>query len=475
MKIVLVASEAKPFIKTNDLADQVFYLSKKLAEKGQDISVIIPFYSFTKNELSMTVDYLGSFNMKLGPKKVKATISKIKYQGINYYFVENDSYFARNQIYGEFDDGERFAFFTLASIEVMKRYIDKPDIVQLYDWEVGMLPCVVRENKDKFFSDVKFVFALHNPSLQGIYNPDFIIEYYGLDRHCYDNGGIEMYGQCSTLKAGIGYADKVLALSVTYHDELLTKEGGMNLDYILSMKKGDFAAVYGGVDYKEYSPENDQYIVATYNEDSYYQEKALNKKQLLKEFNLKDTGLPVFAFNAEIVWQKGVDLIYPIVSNFANRGCMFILVGEGDHGHEQGFEQLHREFHNNVGVFIGNDERLNHLVYAGSDFLLLPSMFEPCENGQMIAQKYGTLPIVSDIGALHDTVINCDGKNYEVANGFSFACNNYDDFVNACEKALGVYWNLPNRKKIIRSAMKANNSIEKSAKKYLEVYKEVLK
>jgi starch synthase len=313
MKITFIASEANPFVKTGGLADVVYSLGEQYVLDKHEVNIIIPFYSKIKNSIFINLDYLGSFRMMLGWKEVEVKLCSGKYHGITYYFVENDTYFARGQIYGEGDDGERFAFFTMACIEVIKRYSIKSDIIHLHDWQVGMFPCVVKENNDQYFKKTKFVYTIHNPAFQGIYGIDFISSYYGISRECFDNGTIEMFGQVSTLKAGIMYCDKITTVSPTHREELLTREGSMNLDFALSIRRDDFVGILNGIDNQEFSPEHDKHLVATYNSSNFYDNKMLDKEALLSRFGLKNLGLPVFGLVSRLTWQKGIDLIYPLV------------------------------------------------------------------------------------------------------------------------------------------------------------------
>ena len=326
MKITFIASEANPFIKTGGLADVVYSLAEQYVLDKHEVNILIPFYSKIKKNVFINLDYLGSFRMMLSWKEVEVKLCRGKYHGITYYFVENDSYFDRGQIYGEGDDGERFAFFTMASIEILKRYEIKSDIIHLHDWQVGMFPCVVKENRDPYFAKSKFVYTIHNPAFQGIFGSDFILSFYGVPRECFDNGNIEMFGQCSTLKAGIVYSDKITTVSPTHREELLTREGSMNLDFVLSTREKDFVGILNGIDNQEFSPEHDKVLAVTYNKNNFYNRKLQNKEALLKRFGLQNLGLPVFGLVSRLTWQKGLDLIYPLVRTRSHVGRVFSLM-----------------------------------------------------------------------------------------------------------------------------------------------------
>lgn len=471
MKITFVASESNPFIKTGGLADVVYSLAEEFAANKHDVSIIIPFYTRIKNTISMPVSYLGEFNVQMGWRNINTKVCYIKYSSINFYFIENDSYFARGNIYGENDDGERFAYFTLASIETIKHYDLKPNIVHVHDWQVGLLPATVKEKQDHYFDKTKFVFTVHNPAFQGIFPADFILDSYSLPRRCYEDGSIRQNYDVSTLKAGIIYSDKVTTVSPNHREELLSYEGGRGLEGSFWYRKNDFVGILNGIDYVEFNPETDRLIPATYNVHNFYQNKQVCKNTLLSRFNLKDQGLPVYGLVSRLTWQKGINLIIPMIREMVNRGCNFVILGSGEYELQEEFEQVRREFPDNVGIYIGYNDEVAHLIYAGSDFFLMPSLFEPCGLSQMISERYGTLPIVRTTGGLRDSVVIYGVNGEDTANGFGFDANDVGEFIRTVQYSFDVYWNLPLRKKLIVNAMKTDNSWKKSAQAYLELYK----
>ena len=474
MNITFVASEANPFVKTGGLADVVYALGDEFANNKHNVNIIIPFYSKIKNSIFLNVDYLGSFDVHMSWRHVETKVCYVKYRNINYYFIENDRYFARKGLYGESDDGERFAYFTVAAIELIKKYDIKSDIIHLHDWQVGMFPCVVKEKKDPYFANTKFVCTIHNPAFQGLFNKDFIIDAYEVPPHVYNDGTIRLGDNASTLKAAIMYSDKVTTVSPTHRSELLTSEGSKGLDGALRLRELDFIGILNGIDYNEFNPSIDKSISATYSVEDFYNKKQKNKEALLKRFSLKDSGLPVFGLVSRLTWQKGISLVFPMIRAMVQRGCNFVILGSGEYELEQGFEQIRKEFPDNVGIFIGYNDDVAHLIYAGSDFFLMPSLFEPCGLSQMISERYGTLPIVRMTGGLCDSVICYNNENADVANGFGFAPNSVEEFVRTVTYAFDTYWNLPLRKKLITNAMNTDNSWKKSASIYLKVYKSAM-
>lgn len=475
MKITFIASESNPFIKTGGLADVVYSLGEQFASLGHEVSIIIPFYSKIKDNITIALDYKGSFTIDMSWRKVEAKVCYTKYHGMDFYFIENDRYFARRAIYGEGDEGERFAFFSQAALQMVMNYNMKPDILHVHDWQVGMIPCLMKVKYAEYFKNTKTVLTVHNPAFQGTFPRDFILDIYSLPASVYDEGAIRLNDNVSTLKAAIMYCDKITTVSPTHRYELLTPEGAMGLEGAFKLRELDFVGILNGIDYNEFSPATDKHIPANFTSDDFYGDKQIDKEALLKRFGLKNLGLPVFGLVSRLTWQKGIDLVIPMIRNLVHRGCNFVILGSGEYELEQQFEQLIREFPYNVGIYIGYSDEIAHLIYAGSDFFLMPSLFEPCGLSQMISQRYATLPIVRQTGGLADSVICYNNNNLDVANGFGFAANSVEEFIRTVTFAFDIYWNLPVRKALMKNALNTDNSWVKSAAQYLEVYKAALK
>ena len=473
MRIVFVSSEANPFIKTGGLADVVYSLAAEFASLDHEVAIILPFYGKIKDNITSSLKKIDTFSFNLSWRKVDASIYYTSFRRIDYFFVENDRYFARHNIYGEQDDGERFAFFSLASLEVMRRGDFRPDIVHVHDWQVGMIPCLIRESKDGYFANTKTILTIHNPAFQGTFSRDFILDMYSLPPRVYDDGPIRLNDNVSTLKAAIMYADKITTVSPTHRNEILSSEG-RGLEGALRLRERDLVGILNGIDYNEFSPLTDKAIAMNYGAEDFYNAKNINKEALLKRFGLNNQGLPVYGLVSRLTWQKGIDLVIPMIRNMVYRGCNFVILGNGEYELEQQFEQLRREFPYNVGIYIGYSDEIAHLIYAGSDFFLMPSLFEPCGLSQMISMRYGTLPIVRRTGGLNDSVICYDNNNADAANGFGFYTNSIEEFIRTVSFSFEIYWNLPLRKKLIKNALLTDNTWVKSAAEYLKVYKDAL-
>lgn len=468
----MVASESNPFIKTGGLADVVYALSKELSVNGEEVSVFLPLYTKVFPKVHGHSKLVGSVEIAMNWRRESANIYRLYQDGISFYFVENRHYFERDNIYGYYDDGERFAFFTLVCYKAMELVKFKPDIVHVHDWQSGMLPCLIKVRNEPFYKNTKSVLSIHNPAFLGLLERSALYDFYGLSTDLYDYGQVRFAGMVSTLKAGITYSDKIITVSPTHREELLTPEGSKGLDGVLRLREWDFSGILNGIDYVEFNPSDDDCLDNTYSIKDFVSKKALNKQILCEGLGIKyNHDQPLFSMVTRITWQKGFDLVFSAVEELVKKGCMFILLGSGEYDYEQKWEELRRRYPDNIAIFIGYNDRLAHKIYGSSDFFLMPSLFEPCGLGQMIAQRYGTLPIVRLTGGLKDSVINFDGNNEETSNGFGFASYDQGEMTRTCLYAYDTYQNKTLVRKLMKNAMKTDNSWQKSVKQYMEVYK----
>jgi len=478
MKIAMVASEARPFCKTGGLADVVYSLSKELVKMGEDVCIFLPFYDSIRRQISeKALKKAASFKTHMSWRKQNVDVYQLVTEGINYYFIENQQYFERGHIYGDFDDGERFAFFTMAVKQFMLTKRMYPNIVHVHDWQAGMLPCVLRvddECREKF-AKTKFVFTIHNPAFQGLMPKFTLGDFYNLTDEYYDNGSVRFKDQVSTLKAGIVYANKITTVSPTHHLELLTPEGGMGLDQVLRYREWDFSGILNGIDYLEFNPAEDKQIAKPYSEKNLVSGKKANKEALMNAYGLKNTKGPLFSLVTRITWQKGFDIIFPAVEELIRRGASIFMLGSGESQYEKRWEELRNRYPDRVGIFIGYSDNLAHKVYAASDFFIMPSLFEPCGLGQMIAQRYGTLPIVRRTGGLKDSVICYDGNNAETSNGFGFDAYSIYEMNRTAQYAYDIYENKKILHQLMKNAMLTDNSWLKSTLEYIKLYKALVK
>ena len=478
MKIVMVASESRPFCKTGGLADVVYSLAKELVVMGEEVSIILPFYDAIKRQLNnRPLHKAASFNTHMSWRKQTVDVYQTIEDGVNYYFIENQQYFERGHIYGDFDDGERFAFFTLAVKQFLITKKMYPSIIHVHDWQAGMLPCLFKTDttlKNKF-SKTRFVFTIHNPAFQGLMPKFTLGDLYNLTDELFDNGAVRFKDQVSTLKAGIVYADKITTVSPTHHLELLTPEGGMGLDGVLRYREDDFSGILNGIDYLEFNPANDPFIKMPYTEKNLVTAKKNNRRALYEQFNLKNNEAPLFALVTRITWQKGFDILFPTIEELLNRGTNIIMLGSGENQYERRWEDIRKRYPTQVGLYLGYSDPLAHQIYAASDFFFMPSLFEPCGLGQMIAERYGSLPIVRRTGGLKDSVICFNGENKDISNGFGFDAYSVEEMRNTALYAYQIYQNRPLLHQLMKNAMITDNSWHKSTLEYIKLYKKLVK
>ena len=470
----MACSEANPFVKTGGLADVTYSLSKQLVALGEEVAIVLPLYNQIKAK-SLDLKFESTILIEMSWRKESANIYSLVKDGIQYYFLENRHYFERDNIYGYYDDGERFAFYSLAFVKLLQEMNFKPDIVHAHDWQPGMVFCYIREKNIEFFKDSKFVMSIHNPAFQGLLDRSALGDLYDLPDYLFDNGKVRLMDMVSSLKAGIEYANKITTVSPNHRNELLTPEGSMGLNNVLIHHEYDFCGILNGIDYQEFNPEKDPYIVKNYKSTNFISGKKENKIALLHQFNLENEALPIYALVSRVTWQKGMSLVFAAARSLLDRGANVILLGSGEYNYEQEMENLRREYPNHVGIYIGYNNSLAHMIYAGSDFFMMPSLFEPCGLGQMIAQRYGTLPIVRRTGGLKDSVINYDSSNKESANGYGFDNFSEFDMVQTCHYAYDIYlWDNDTHKQLVKNALLTDNSWEKSGKEYHQLYSSII-
>lgn len=475
MKILMVASESAPLAKTGGLADVVYSLSKELAILGEEVSVVMPFYGNINRFPDREIRFLANVQVPLGWRFQNAKVYKTFIDGITFYLVENEYYFGRDGFYGYEDDTERFAFFSVAVRNMLQTLKLKPDVIHVHDYHGGMIPALIKiqNARTKFFANMKFVVTIHNPAFQGEFHPDLLPDFYDIRKEYFDDGTLRYRDKVNALKAAIVFADKINTVSPTHALELLTPEGSKGLDGILKLREKDFSGILNGIDYDEFNPATDKYIPHNFHIQN-LKGKALNKAELFNELNLTvDPSAPLFAMVTRLTWQKGLDLVIPAIVEVINGGGAVVVVGSGEYGYEQELERLRAMYPSQMAIYIGYNNSLAHRVYAASDFFFMPSLFEPCGIGQMIAQRYGSLPIVRATGGLKDTIIGYDGTNSDVADGYSF--DQYDEYWMklTTNYALLQYKNEKVHRRLRRNAMRKLNNWAEASKKYLALYKSI--
>ena len=483
MNILMASSESLPFSKTGGLADVIFSLSKEFVKLKNNVSIVLPKYKTNKVIKGVKLNKIFQFDVKMNWRIIPTSVYHCYYLGIDFYFIENQKYFERDNLYGYYDDGERFAYFTNAVVKLIASLPYKIDIVHLHDHQVGLLPCVIKTlySDKEIYKGIKYVLTIHNPEFKGYFSKDSLYDFYNLPINLYNEGKIRLDEQVSTLKAGIVFSDKITTVSPTHAKELLTYEGSKGLNYDLNLRKNDFVGILNGMDNDFFNPRTDTYIYKNYGIKDVLRGKNENKTEFCKKYNL-DPKLPLFAIVSRLSSQKGIELLYPMVEFLSYTGGNIALIGSGEKGIEDKFVQLGRVNNKHIFIYIGYNEELAHKVYAASDFLLMPSSFEPCGLSQMIAQKYGSLPIVRKTGGLKDTV-NCYDLSDEekkakdiIKDGFGFDNYSISEAILTCAKAMNLYNGKKDvYKKMVINAMKLNHTWDESARIYIALYESINK
>ncbi|MGD9678498.1 MAG: glycogen synthase GlgA [Vulcanibacillus sp.] len=476
MQVLFVASEALPFVKTGGLADVIGSLPKALNNNNIDARVILPKYKEIPENFKKKMLIKKSINISLGWRNKVCQIEEIKYQGVIYYFINNDYYFNRDGIYGycdSFDEAERFAFFSKAVVEALP-YLDfKPDIIHLHDWQTALVSLYLKSNysNNDFYKSIKTIFTIHNLRYQGIFPRNLLGDVLDINQDQFNINGIEYYGSINYLKAGLIYSDYISTVSETYSQEIQYPYYGNGLNGILKARNNKLHGILNGIDVSEYDSSTDPNIFVNYSD---YENKLLNKMLLQENLGFTvDKNIPLIAMVSRIVTQKGIELVITVLEEILSENVQFIIQGTGEEKYEKIFRNIAEKYPKKM-IFLNTfDDVLSRKVYASSDLFLMPSLFEPCGLGQIIALRYLSVPIVRETGGLKDTIVSFD-EFTGLGNGFTFANYNAYDMLYTIRRALKLYDNKPFWEKIISNGKKEDYSWRQSAKRYINLYQHVL-
>ncbi|WFD11878.1 glycogen synthase GlgA [Tepidibacter hydrothermalis] len=475
LKVLYVASEAVPFVKVGGLADVAFSLPKSLRNLGIDIRVIIPKYKEILEKFKSNMKCITEFTIPVGLKKQDCRIEYLEYEGVPFYFIDQQYYFEREGIYGFDDDDERFSYLCKAVLGAIENMDFKPNIIHCNDWHSGMICPLLKEyqKNNPRFSNIKTVFTIHNLKYQGIYSKKILESLLNLGMKYYDDDALKHYKGVSFMKAGINYADLVTTVSKTYSEEIQRSSYGEGLDDAIRKRKNDLYGIINGVDYNIYDPSKDDDIFVKYNVNC-LQNKMENKVNLQKLLNLPvNKKAPLIAIVSRLTYTKGIELLIPILENLLSKDIQMVILGMGDPKIESKIKDFAYKYPEKLSANILFNEVLAHKIYAASDIFLMPSLREPCGLSQLIALKYGSIPIVRKTGGLKDT-INSYNKSTGEGNGFRFTDCNGDNILNIIDRALKCYKDKRTWKKITINAMKANYSWENSTKEYKKLYESLV-
>ena len=477
MNILYVTSEAVPFCKTGGLADVAGSLPPSLAANGDRVSVILPLYERVKNQWGDKLHFEKWTFVRLAWRSVYCGLFSLEREGVTWYFIDNESYFRRGDLYGYFDDGERFAFFSRAVTELLRSLPEKPDVVHCNDWQSALVPVYIRDEavRDEFYKSIRTVITVHNIEYQGRYGRDTLEDLFGLDRGWFDGGTMEFGGDVNLLKGAIVTADAVTAVSPTYAQELKYAYFAHGLENVMMQYKGKLHGVLNGIDMKRYDPAHDKNLVSAYSAEK-LAGKARDKAQLQASLGLQPRpDTPILAMVSRLVSHKGLDLVCETLDYFMEKDVQLVVLGKGDAKYETFFQYAQTRYNGRMAVYLGYSEELAMQIYAGADLFLMPSKSEPCGLSQMIAMRYGAVPIVRETGGLKDTVHAYEAWN-GAGNGFSFANYNAGDMCHVICEAIDLYHrNKPAYAMLQQRGMTADFSWTRSAQEYHNIYESICK
>ena len=471
MKILFCSSEVVPFAASGGLGDVAGSLPKSLNAEGQDVRVILPLYGKIKEKYSEDLKFIDSFNVSLGWRNQYCGLFTMEQNGVTYYLLDNEFYFNRPNLYGYGDDGERFAFYSKAILESLLHLDFEPDIIHANDWQSALVTLYINVyyRHIQKFQKIKTVFTIHNIAYQGQYGYNMIADTLGLPQEWAHHA--EYNGDTNFMKAAIENADKVTTVSPTYAQEILDPWFAHGLDPILREKQHKLWGILNGIDYESYNPKTDKIIVKNFHADAFIKNKAVCKKELRSLFNLEEDGSPIISMVTRLVGHKGVDIIVQAMQGLIDKGYQVVVLGTGESQYEEFFRDLAARYPGRVGVEIAFIPALSRKIYAGSDMFLMPSKSEPCGLSQMIALRYGTVPIVRETGGLKDSVKDSqDG----VGNGFTFANYSADELYGACMRAYEGYQDTKGWRVLVKRAMQSDCSWKNSAKEYIRMYEDTM-
>ena len=475
-KILFVASEAVPFIKTGGLADVMGALPKTLAAKGLDVAVVIPKYGTIAQKYKDEMKTLVTGAVNLSWRQQYYGVSVIVKDGVSYYFIDNERYFKRDKLYGYDDDAERFAYFCRAVLTMLPKVGFRPDLIHCNDWHTGLLCVYLKEDfaKDPYYQGIKVIYTIHNLKFQGIYGPEIMGDIIGLPQYLFTNGNLECDGCVNYMKSGMVYADYITTVSPTYAQEITYPYYGEKLDGYIRDNQDKVTGIINGLDVDVYNPRTDPYIKKQYSAADARAGKRDDKDDLRRSLGLPiRRGIPMIAIVSRLDESKGLDLITYIMDELLQDEIQLVLVGTGNARYEEFFRGLAQRHPTKVSANILFDEALAHRVYAAADIFLMPSRYEPCGLSQLIALEYGAIPVVRATGGLKDTVIPFD-KYKNTGNGFTFNNFNAHELLFTIKRALGAYEDTVVWNKLTSNAMNSDYSWKRSAEAYMELYDKVL-
>lgn len=474
-RILFVAAECAPYCRTGGLGDVAGALPKALADLGNDVTVVLPLYSSISNDYKYTMKYLGSTYVQLSWRNQYCGVFEQKNKGVRYIFLDNEYYFKRDGLYGHYDDAEKFAFFSKAVLETLPMMGEIPQIIHCNDWHSALVPVYLDSmyRDREGYENIKTIFTIHNIEFQGNYSKSILDDVLGIPEQ--SRSLVEYKDNVNFVKGAIECSNLVTTVSETYAHEIFDDYFAFGLKEILTARAFKIRGVLNGIDQSLYDPATDPALFANYSADD-IKNKELNKQGLCSMLDLPyDKNKPILAIVSRLTNQKGLDLLAGALDRLLEGEVQLVVLGTGEWKYESMFKTFECIYGNKLRVVCSFSADLASKIYAGSDIFLMPSKFEPCGLSQMIAMRYGSIPVVRETGGLKDTVIPFDPTTGE-GKGFTFYSYNCEDMLDSIWRAVDTFYNRKDDwKKIMMNAMRSDFSWTVSAKKYQALYKELLK
>jgi len=472
MKILYATSEAVPFCKTGGLADVAGSLPSALAAEGAEVAVVLPLYRRVREKFGSQLTFLCYDYVNLAWRHVYCGLFSLEQDGVTWYFLDNEQYFDRPDLYGYMDDGERFGFFSRAVVRMLDHMKFWPDVINCNDWQTALVPIYLKDDgvREERFRSVRTTLTVHNIEYQGRYNPYVLGDLFGLDAGWVDDGTLLMDGDLNLLKGAVLCADAVNAVSPTYANELKLAYFAHRMESVMRQCEYKLSGVLNGIDMDRYDPAKDPSIAVNFSLENMAGKDA-DKAYLQRLVGLREEAhVPVVAIVSRLVSHKGLDLICEVLHDMMKLPMQLVVLGKGDKKYEEFFHWAAQQYPGRMAVRLDYNEELSMAIYAGADLFLMPSKSEPCGLSQMIAMRYGTVPIVRETGGLKDTVHPYESWR-DAGNGFTFANYASNDMLHVIREAVYLYKDYPDAfGRLRRRAMECDFSWARSAGEYLRIY-----
>ena len=468
MNILFAVSEAAPFVKTGGLGDVAGSLPAALAAEGADVRVILPLYSCIAEKYRLKMDFAFNDYVNLAWRRQYCGLFTLRQDGVTWYFVDNEFYFKREHIYGEYDDGERFAFFCRAIVDLIPRLGWMPDVIHCNDWQTALIPLYLRQERQGPLAHIKTVYTIHNIEYQGRFGHDILGDVFGLSDDLYNSGILRYDGDVNLMKGAIYEADRVTTVSPSYARELCGPWTACGLHQVIRDNAYKLSGILNGIDMIRYDPQTDPNLPAHYGpEDLSGKQQCRRALCRLLGMDENDNG-PIAASISRLVPHKGFDLVIDTLEDMVAHGIRVIILGTGDRYYEDFFRGAEARHPGRVSANIMYSDERSSMIYAGADLMLMPSRSEPCGLTQMIAMRYGTLPVVHAVGGLRDSVVP---HPYDGSNGFTFSNYAACDLLGTVDYAVSIRRREKEWAALQKCAMTQDLSWSRSAKQYLDLYR----